>query len=305
MALPNTGVDTFCCCLICSIPERHVLVESRFGKFNRFLRPGSGIRCYNCCFGQLEGLVALKQLSLSEMLGKGSGGLVIDAKTSDDTFMRITMNVLFRVKEDDQSIYSAYYNLDAPYRQIQAYVEDVVRTAVTKETMIQVYSSKDNIASQVKGTLSEELGKFGYEIVDCPVTDVQPASEGVSRAMNKKQEEQRNYESEVNKAETKKMVVEKRAEAMKQAQELAGEGISLQRMAIVNGLRESVASFSKGVKGVSSRDVLELILVTQYFDMMKDISVNGGNTMFVQHNPSAVAQISEEIRQGFSSAKKG
>lgn len=303
MAMPGAGVGTCCCCLICSIPERHVLVMSRFGRFKTFLRPGTGIRCYNCCFDELEGLVALKQLSLSEMLGLGPGGLLIDAKTSDDTFMRITMNVLFVVREDNESIYNAYYNLESPYEQIKAYVEDVVRNAVSKETMIQVYASKDTIATQVKGTLSEELEKFGYEIVDCPVTDVVPASEGVSRAMNKKQEEQRNYESEVNKAETQKMIVEKNAEAQKQAQELSGEGISLQRMAIVNGLRESVASFSKGVSGVSSRDVLELILVTQYFDMMKDISMNGGNTMFVTHNPGSVSKISEEIRQGFSSAK--
>ncbi len=45
----------------------------------------------------------------------------------------------------------------------------------------------------------------------------------------------------------------------------AGQGIARQRQAIVNGLRESVTAFGEDVKDVSSRDVLELMLLTQYW----------------------------------------
>ncbi len=35
--------------------------------------------------------------------------------------------------------------------------------------------------------------------------------------------------------------------------------------AIVAGLRESVKDFSESIPGIKSRDVMELVLVTQYF----------------------------------------
>ena len=39
--------------------------------------------------------------------------------------------------------------------------------------------------------------------------------------------------------------------------------------AIVDGLRESVLAFSHNVEGTSPKDVLDMVLVTQYFDTMK------------------------------------
>ena len=47
------------------------------------------------------------------------------------------------------------------------------------------------------------------------------------------------------------------------------QGIARQRQAIVNGLRESVVQFSEQVNDISSRDVIELMMITQYFDTIK------------------------------------
>lgn len=44
--------------------------------------------------------------------------------------------------------------------------------------------------------------------------------------------------------------------------------------AIISGLRESVKDFSTTVTGVSSKDVLELMLITQYFDMLRDVGAS-------------------------------
>lgn len=41
--------------------------------------------------------------------------------------------------------------------------------------------------------------------------------------------------------------------------------------AIVTGLRTSVRAFQDGVKGVTPQDVLELMLVTQYYDMLREV----------------------------------
>lgn len=41
--------------------------------------------------------------------------------------------------------------------------------------------------------------------------------------------------------------------------------------AIVTGLRQSVQAFQGSVTGVTPQDVLELMLVTQYYDMLKEV----------------------------------
>lgn len=69
--------------------------------------------------------------------------------------------------------------------------------------------------------------------------------------------------------------------------------------AIVDGLRESVLAFSHNVAGTSSKDVLDMILMTQYFDTMKDIGGQSkSNAIFIPHAPQHIADISSQIRNG-------
>jgi ribosomal protein L7Ae-like RNA K-turn-binding protein len=67
----------------------------------------------------------------------------------------------------------------------------------------------------------------------------------------------------VEKAEAQKVQVVKAAEAEAEAKYLQGQGIARQRQAIINGLRESVKNFSGEVDDISSKDVIELMLITQ------------------------------------------
>lgn len=57
--------------------------------------------------------------------------------------------------------------------------------------------------------------------------------------------------------------------------------------AIVAGLQQSVRDFKESVAGVAPQDVLELMLVTQYFDMLREVGANSKtNTVFT---PSGTA----------------
>jgi hypothetical protein len=48
--------------------------------------------------------------------------------------------------------------------------------------------------------------------------------------------------------------------------------LCLRLQAIVTGLRQSVKGFQNSVTGVTPQDVLELMLVTQYYDMLREVS---------------------------------
>jgi hypothetical protein len=56
-------------------------------------------------------------------------------------------------------------------------------------------------------------------------------------------------------------------EAIAESRYLSGVGVANQRRAIVHGLKESVAEFSGKVQGISSKDVMTLLLTTQYFGL--------------------------------------
>ena len=92
----------------------------------------------------------------------------------------------------------------------------------------------------------------------------------------------------------------KRAEADAESKFLSGQGIARQRQAIVDGLRESVLGFAHGVPGTSPKDVMDMVMLTQYFDTMRDIgSQSKSNAIFIPHGPGAVGDIADQIRSGW------
>ena len=61
-------------------------------------------------------------------------------------------------------------------------------------------------------------------------------------------------------------------------------------------MQVSIEQFQKVVDGASSRDVMQLVMVTQYFDTLKSIGESDKtNTLFLAHTPGAVKEVSEQI----------
>ena len=101
------------------------------------------------------------------------------------------------------------------------------------------------------------------------------------------------------KAEAEKILQIKRAEGDAESKYLAGLGIARQRQAIVDGLRDSVLAFSENVPGTTSKDIMDMVLMTQYFDTMKDIGASSkSNAVFIPHGPGAVQDVASQIRNG-------
>jgi regulator of protease activity HflC (stomatin/prohibitin superfamily) len=98
-----------------------------------------------------------------------------------------------------------------------------------------------------------------------------------------------------NEAEAQKIKVVKEAEAQAESKELQGIGIANQRKAIISGFQESIDDMKK-IEGINTTDVLSLILLTQYFDTLKDVAQSESNTIMLPNSPSGFTDISEQIR---------
>jgi len=116
------------------------------------------------------------------------------------------------------------------------------------------------------------------------------------------QAQQRLREAAAYKADADKILQVKSAEADAESKYLNGLGVARQRKAVIDGLKESVTEFTQNVPGTKSVDIMDLLLVTQYFDTIKDLGKSRGtvnNSLFLPHGPQAVSNLRKELDKSF------
>ncbi len=265
-----------------TVRTAEVAVITRFGKFLRVADPGLNWKVPY--FDSVTGIVSLRVNQIT---------LTMETKTKDNVFVTIPISVQNRVRPE--KVYDAYYKLSDPVAQIKSYVEQVILGHVPGMTLDEVFASQSSIAAAVKQELDADMATFGYEIVNVLVTDIVP-DQKVKSAMNDINAAQREQVAANARGEAEKILVVKKAEAEAESKALQGQGIANQRKAIIEGLQVSIEQFQKVVDGASSRDVMQLVLVTQYFDTLKSIGESDKtNTLFLSHSPGSVKEVSDQI----------
>jgi regulator of protease activity HflC (stomatin/prohibitin superfamily) len=266
-----------------TIETAHAGVVQRLGKFSRVAAPGLNFK-----FPFIEAVVSRISLQVQQLDVK------VETKTKDNVFVQIPIAVQYRV--DPDKIYDAFYKLSDPIKQIESFVYNVILGHVPKMTLDETFDQQAQIAIDVKNNLDQSMHEFGYSIVKSLITDIVP-DQKVKAAMNDINAAAREREATVSRAETEKLLLVKKAEAEAESKRLQGEGIANQRKAIIAGLRESVESFSASVEGTTAKDAVALVLMTQYFDMMKEVAAtNRSNTVLMPHSPSTVGDLFAQIR---------
>ncbi|KAK1432845.1 hypothetical protein QVD17_09747 [Tagetes erecta] len=224
-----------------------------------------------------------------------------ETKTKDNVFVTVVASVQYRALSEKAS--DAFYKLTNTKQQIQAYVFDVIRASVPKLQLDDVFLQKNEIAKGVEDELEKAMSGYGFEIVQTLIVDIEP-DQHVKRSMNEINAAARMRVAANEKAEGEKILQIKRAEGEAESKYLSGLGIARQRQAIVDGLRDSVLAFSENVPGTSAKEVMDMVLLTQYFDTMKDIGASSkSNAVFLPHGPGAVKDIASQIRDGLLQAE--
>ncbi len=113
--------------------------------------------------------------------------------------------------------------------------------------------------------------------------------------MNEINASKRLKEAAYQRAEGEKVVKVKQAEAEAESMYLSGVGVSKQRHAIMSGLRESIVDFSRTVQGTTAKDIMDLLVLTQYFDTLHEV----GKTSKLVYLPGDYNPIRSGIMEGF------
>lgn len=272
--------------LLClfSVEQQTVAIVETFGKFSFIAKPGLHFRIP--IVQRIAGRISLRVQQLD---------VRAETKTQDNVFVAVLVSVQYAVHEP--KVYEAFYRLQDPVNQINAYVFDVIRARVPGIRLDDLFLKKDDIATAVKEELSETMSNFGFDIVNVLVTDIEPDHK-VKEAMNEINAAERMRMAAVEKGEADRILKVKSAQADAESKALQGKGIADQRRAIIVGLSESVDEFQKAIAGTSAQEIMNIVLLTQYLDTLKEVGQNSQtNTILLPHGPGAVNDLAAQIQQ--------
>lgn len=267
------------------VREASAVVIERLGKFNRIADSGFGL-----LIPFIDRKAAIINLRLQQL------DVTVETKTKDNVFVNLQVSVQFRVGREQ--VREAYYSLDNPRNQISSYVFDDVRAEVPRLDLDDVFAKKEDIALAVQRNIHDIMNEYGYHILKALITDIDPDHK-VKDAMNRINAAKRDREAALEEGEGKKIKIIKEAEAEAESKRLSGEGIAKQRLEIVRGFKESVEDFKKSLDTVTHEEIMQFVLMTQYFDTIKDIGANSKNSsILMPHSPGGMREFQEQIITG-------
>src|SRR6202035_320529 len=268
-----------------TVEQQERAIVERFGKFVRVAGPG--LKTKTPFVERVAGRITMQVEQLNAQ---------IETKTKDNVFVVVKLAVQCKVGADPQQVQDAYYKLEDPEVQMQAYAFDVVRSHIPSMDLDEAYADADTIAKHIQDTLHEQMATYGYEIVKALITNIEP-DQRVKDAMNNINASQRNQVAAAAQGDAQKTLAVKKAEGEKETMRLQGEGVAAERKAIANGLHESLEIIAQ--HGLDPREAMALVALTQYTDMIRNLGEAAQtNTILLPHSPSGVGDLMAQIREG-------
>lgn len=249
------------------VRQQESSIIERLGKFNRIVTPGFHVM-----------IPFVERRAANVNLRNQEARYSLNGKTKDNVTIGTAVSVQFRVDQrpaqtiEQSGIYRSFYILSNPINQMESYIADALRSAIPGYTLDEVFDNKDLIAQNVKGSVTELMAGYGYEIITTLITDIQ-LPQDVERSMNAINSAQRDQEAAKALAEAERTKTVVAAKAQAEAMEQTGIGIANQRKAIADGIAASLGTIKSS--GVTTQEANELFLYTQWVEMMGSFAKSG------------------------------
>lgn len=247
--------------------------------------------------------------------------IISETKSKDHVILRIHVSIQYQTNASH--LFESFYSLSSPTRLLTTHTHDVVRSNLPQLELDDIFSSQDSIALELYRSLNGQLNQYGFIIHHALLTQIEP-SERVKVSMNEMEASRRMRMAMPQKADAVKMLIVKDAEARAERAYLVGVGVSRERQAIAEGMKDVVGNVTRGADGtahIPAKKVFDLLLLTQYLDVLTDLqdfqplrslrNPNNDDTpeqqstsptsLFLSHMPETVSHLSEAARDCFES----
>ncbi|GAB4140976.1 MAG: stomatin-like protein [Patescibacteria group bacterium] len=263
------------------VEQQSVLIIETLGKFSRILRPG-----FNIIIPVIQRVRAKVSLFVQNL------EFSIVAITADKVTVTLDTTLVFKVMENKVS--ESFYTLSNPISVMKSTIENSIRSFAATQTHEEILQKRDEMTEYLVEHLREKFENWGREIIAFQVKDVVLPAQ-ITSAMSQVIASKRLQEAAEFEANAEKIKVVKAAEAERESRKLSGIGVAEEREAIVNGLKISIENMKESI-GVDTNSVMNVVMLTQYLDMLKSIS-NQPNSkiVFLNSSPGNLDEIIKQI----------
>jgi len=296
------------CKKVLPIQTSTVGIIEKFGKFTKYVGPGEAL--LDAPLGDCGGNCGDEVLKQTMSMRVTPTTVDVNTKTNDNVFVSVRVVVLYRIISEDRAP-DACYKLTDVRSQLGSFVEDTMRTLIAKVKVDDVFTMNKRLAEAVTADASPRMNEYGFEIVDTLVVGIEPEAR-VKQSMNEINYQKRLKRAQVNAAEASKAIDIKLAEARAEAKALSGVGLARMRRAMIDGFAQCVATVNVAEEDRFSSDATELLLTTQYIDLLEQVAedarangqrVQNNTTLFLPADISAIDRMRSRLTM-FASAFK-
>lgn len=207
----------------------------------------------------------------------------VDGITLDNVTTTVNINVIYRVKEDDQSIIDSVFKNENVVQTIKSLIEEQLRAKIFEFKHEEIFWKRNEIGDEIRQSLSNKLAELGMELDSVQVIDIVLDME-VMQAMNKVVASQKLKIASITEAEWRKQGEILRAEGDKEVKRLIGEGMAEQRKAIANGFQESIEKIKSSDSTLSGSEILDFLLNSSRIETLEKIGQDNSKVIYVNEN---------------------
>lgn len=256
-------------------PQQHVRVLETFGRYSGYRSAGLSIKQpWPVQIARRPFSLQTKQIALQ-----------LGVKSRDNAFVTMPISLQYRVIPN--AVQAAFYELQNPEKQIEAYVATEARAVAAAKTFDQLYTDRDEFTRTVRESLDEAMNGYGYEIRAVLIDDPRPTEEMIS-AFNEVLSSQRRLEAAENDGEAEKIKRTKSAQASAAAMTITASGIAESRSIIAEGNAKALAAFRADTT-LTDNDAMTFMMDINRLEALRDAATHGGRTVLVTGESGADA----------------
>lgn len=251
------------------VSEKNAVVIERLGKFHTIFGAGLHFR-----IPIIDQAVETLSLQIQQMEAQ------VKVKTNDNVFVTLPVTVQYRAQE--QNVREAYYEIEDPAKAIEVLVLNEVKSTAAEMVLEDVFASRDRVQDAVKATLGEQLGRYGYEIINV-VVDNPTLSPELENSFNSVMAAQRQQDAARMEAEAMRIKMEGEATAEAASLRIKGDAIVHFRNTIAAGNADAVRVMIEGTD-LTGDAVLRYFEVTDVNDAIRDAAAKGATIVVATPN---------------------
>src|SRR3990167_453594 len=206
------------------VQPTHRAVVERFGKYNRFWKPG-----LHWAFPVIE---ISRKRNITERMSSVDPQDII---TKDNLNARVDLVVYHKVKDIERDIVNSYYNVEDYKSQIIMLSQTTARNVIGDMRFVDVNSQRNTLNKKLQESINKETESWGIQIVRVELKEITPPKD-VQETMNKVIKAQNEKEAAVDFA----TAVETQADGQKRGQIKVAEGFKQAKILEAEGQAEAI-----------------------------------------------------------------